>query len=412
MNERTVIGVVAGLVLGGVVGWFAGSVGTTDREAAAAELATVEGERDAVADEKAAAMTELETTKLRASRVDRELNDMRAALASAKAQADVAQAAVAAAVEEESAETDPERTPGLGEGQVFSFPEYDEYLAAMNWTEVGEHFGAMAPLLAEIFDAIAQGGQPSPEAIGSLQQHNGPLVTVAMKLHGKLPGETVNGALTHPSAAVNIIVSTLKSMGKPLSKEQVAALDRVGNDFVSEDRRRVEAYADDALTLRRQADESLLKGRFYDAAMATLTDEQHALLRPEATRGRVTADLFSAALVWAGRARPVPFKDRADLGEILAERMGRELGVEGEARDRLTATLADWAAGLPDELMTREPDVLWLKGLVPLDAIDLAAEQQIVLMNRLLVEVDLSEEAIGDLRGHNGVFVPTWRPEN
>ena len=61
--------------------------------------------------------------------------------------------------------------------------------------------------------------------------------------------------------------------------------------------------------------------------------------------------------------------------------------------------------------MTREPDALWLKGLVPIDVIDLAAKHQIVLMERMILEVDLSDEAISGLRGHSGIFVPTWRPE-
>ena len=62
--------------------------------------------------------------------------------------------------------------------------------------------------------------------------------------------------------------------------------------------------------------------------------------------------------------------------------------------------------------MTREPDTLWLKGMVPIDVIDAAAEQQIVLMEHILSDLDLSEEAAADLRRHSAVFVPTWRPRN
>ncbi len=410
VNGKLMIGIAAGLTVGVGAGWLAGGTATSDRDRIAEQLAVVELERDAVADENAAATTELEAVTRRVGRLDRELGAARAALAAAETELENTRAAVAEPdvaadiVAEDGADS------GLGQGQTFSFPEYDEHLAAVNWNDVGKHVSAMAPLLSEIFEAVSKGEQPSPEAIGGIQQHNGPLVTAAMTLHNKLPGETVNGAFTHPSAVVNMIASTLAAMGKPLSAEQLASLERVGCEFVAEDRRRVQSYSDDTLALRRHAEESLLKGRFYAAAMATLTDEQHTMLRPETTRGRITVDLFSASLVWVGRAKPIPFRDRAHLADILGERVGRELDLDAAGRERLSTLVSDWASDLPEEMVMREPDALWLKGLVPINAIDLAAQHQIELIDRMLAELDLSEEAAGGLREHKGVFVPTWRP--
>ena len=412
MSGKLIIGVAGGLVLGVAAGWLAGGSGTSEDPGAAERLAAVERERDDVAQAKDSVTAELESTKRQIARLDRELSTARTALASAEAQAKkaraVADAEAAATVDDVAAAAG---NSDLGDGQTFSFPEYDAQLSAVDWDAAGGHVGAMASLLAEVFDAVSRGEQPSAEAIGGIQQHNGPLVTIAMNFKDKLPGETVNGAFTHPAAVVNLIASTLEAVGKPLSDTQRAALERVGIEFVAEDRQRMQGYTDDTLALRRQADESELKGRFYKAAMGVLTDEQHALLRPEATRDRITADLFSATLVWVGQARPVPFRERADLAAGLTERLGRELGLEGEERARLEAVIAEWAAGLPAELMSREPDTLWLKGLVPLDAVDVAAEHQIVMMRNILTQVDLSDEAAAGLRSHTGVFVPTWRPE-
>ncbi len=410
MNGRVVMGVTVGLVVGVVAGWLGGGADTSDLERVEEQLVAVALERDAVAVEKADAMSNLETAERRLGRLDRELGAARAALAAADA-ARAAESAAAFADEVDAGEPDERGASALGQGQTFSFPEYDEHLAAIDWTDVGTHVGAMAPLLVELMDSVSKGERPSPEAVGGLQQHNGPLVTVAMTLYEKLPGETVNGAFTHPAAVVNIIASTLEAMDKPLTDEQRRALERVGNEFVTEDGRRVQSYGDDTLALRRHADESLLKGRFYAAAMAVLTDEQHALLRPEATRGRVTADLFSAALVWVGRAKPIPFTSRAGLAERLGGQIGRELGLEDEARARVSRAISDWVADLPEDMMTREPDALWLKGIVPIDVIDVAAEHQIVLMERMISDLDLPADAVEDLRQHSGVFIPTWRPE-
>ncbi len=414
MNGKLVIGASVGLVVGLGAGWLSGGAAAADRDEIAEQLKTVELERDTVAGERESATSELETVKRRLARLDRELNEARASLASTETKLEDAQAAaVAAAKTSVDLDDGGDHSHGngaLGEGQAFSFPAYDEHLSAVNWTDVGTHVGAMAKLLPEIIQAVSTGGQPSPEAVGGVQRHNGPLVTVAMTLHGKLPGETVNGAFSHPSAAVNMIATTLDAMGTPLTDEQVVALGRVGTEFVAEDERRRESYGDDTLAMRRHVEESLLKGRFYGAAMDVLTDEQHLLLRPELTRGRVTADLFSASLVWVGRARPIPFRTPAHLAEILVERVGRDLELEGDARQRFAALITDWVNGLPNELMTREPDAMWLKGLVPIDAIDAAAHEQVTLMERMIADLDLSDEAIAELREHAGVFIPTWRP--
>ncbi len=411
MNGRLLIGSAIGLVLGVGAGWLSASASVSEREGTAEELASVELERDAVATEKDTATAELETVTRRVARLDRDLNAARTALAAAEKQLEEARAAALTEAAGTTGELEDGSASGLGEGQAFSSPEYDEHLATVNWTDVGRHVGAMAPMLAEIIAAVSTGEQPSPEAIGGVQRHNGPLVTVAMTMHGKLPGETVNGAFSHPSAVVNMIVTTLAAMGQPLDKAQLAALGRVGSDFVAEDERRRQGYDENTLALRRHAEESLLKGRFYEAAMDVLTEEQHTALRPEVTRGRVTADLFSASLVWVGRARPVPFRDREHLAEILGERIGRDLDLEGGARDRWMAMVSDWVQGLPYDMLRREPDALWLRGLVPIDAIDFAAKHQLVLMDRMLSELDLSEEAVRELRDHVGAFVPTWRPE-
>lgn len=416
MSTKLTIGIVAGLAVGLGAGVLAGGGARSDRDDLTRALEEVERERDDLIEEQSAAKLELETVRRRLSNLDR---DHKAALAAAqeretaKAEKPVEDPALPETPEKPGpVRSDTVEGAGVGEGQTFSFPEYDEHLATVNWTEVGGNVGAMAPLLAQLMDGIEKGQSPSPEVVGSIQRHNGPLVTVAMKLHGKLPGETVNGAFTHPSAVVNIIAATLESMGKPLTEKQVASLERIGRESDAEDKRRIEGYDESTLALRRMADESLLKGRMYDASMAVLTQEQHDMLRPEATRGRVTVDLFSASLVWVARTRPIPFKDRAQLAEILGDRISRSLELEGDAKARLVKTVDDWTAGLPDELLAREPDALWLKGLMPIDAIDLSAQHQVVLMERILSDVELSEQSADELRGHKGVFVPTWRPNS
>jgi hypothetical protein len=382
-----------------------GGPDASEGERAQQQIADLQAQHDEVAADKDAAQAEIRSLKRRIGQLDRDLATARHALAAQDAPAEQPLEAEAADAPAE------EPTAALGNGQTYSFPEYDEALASIDWNDVGTHVAAMAPLLSEIMTAVARGEQPSPEAIGGAQQHNGPLVTVAMTLHGELPGETVNGAFTHPAVVVNTIVSTLETVGMPLDPDQIRALERVGNDYVAEDRQRLAAYTGETLTLQRQLDESLLKGRFYDAAMAILSDEQHEAIRPAATRGRMTVDLFSAALVWVGRAKPVPFQTRAALGERLGERLAQDLGTDGETRARVAQVVADWVDGLPEDMMVREPDALWLKGMMPIDAIDRAAEQQIVLIERLIRDCDLPEHAVAELRSHSGAMVPTWRPQ-
>ena len=210
MSTRMLIGVAGGLAVGLVAGWLSRGSDASGAEAPAQDVAELRSENARIAGEKDAASAEVKSLQRRIGQLDRELADARAAAAAA--------AETVAAAEPETApetETVDAEAADVPSGQAFSFPDFDEELAAVDWAEAGGHVAAMAPLLAEIMTAVANGEQPPPAAIGAVQQHNGPLVTIAMTLHGKLPGETVNGSQRDIAGVLNKAGNVLGMMPHP-----------------------------------------------------------------------------------------------------------------------------------------------------------------------------------------------------
>jgi hypothetical protein len=197
---------------------------------------------------------------------------------------------------------------------------------------------------------------------------------------------------------VNAIASTLEAAELPLTDEQVQSLQTVGVDFTTQDKARLAAYSDDDFQLQMMVDETVLKDRFFEQAFALLTPEQFEVLSPEETRDRTRVDIFSSALLWAGRVRMEQFSDDANLAEKVTGYLARGLELDESQKDTLHNVATDWVASLPTELKEGELDALAKNGMLPKDTVVGWATQVVELWRRAESKVELSDEARQELR--------------
>jgi SAM-dependent methyltransferase len=402
MKTKTVVFTVLGLGVGIVTGMVL-------TPSHAAELSQVQAEADAAAadaqtlvesrEQAGRKLAELKRNNESLARKNKTLENQAAALQKTYEELQAAHAAAQASQEPE--DTDDGKAP-------IPFPEWDEALALADWNkDVGENMSAMVPLISEIAKALDGGGTRPAEAVGNLQRHNGPLVAFGMKLnqHG-VPGTGVNGSITHPPVMVNAIAATLEAVGLPLDAAQLADLARISKTFAQRDKLRLADYDERTFALRKLVEEAKLKRTFFDEALAVLKADQLAAISPETTRGRVGADLFSEALLWAGRGSRMVFTDRAQLAEAMQDRTSRRLGLDPDTLDAANKVVLDWAESFPDSVLRVEIDALDKEGMYKSDRVAASAEQMLRLLENLVNDADLPEGKAAAVRsvGKTKVF--------
>lgn len=405
-------GLVA-LALGVGLGYLAASGGGADAPATdaatdapdpAAEVGRLEGEL-------ANARRDLESSRREARERAKALDASQAEIAGLRKELAAARSDLAAGHGEQvdDAAAGDDWRAGWADGPRYDYPDLDEALAEVNWVETAEDMSAMVGLISQIVDAQMNGKPVPTDAPGKIQQHNGRLVTVFMRLQkAGVPGSAVNGPITHPAVMVNAIAATLEAAGLPLSAEQSKSLGAVGTRYVADEAKRVAAYDERTLELRKSVDEAQLKGRFFDDAFALLSDAQRDALSPPVIRGRIRADLFSEGLLWVavGGRNLVGAKDGGDLAAKLTDRLARQLRPDDTANSAdIRAIVDNWIAGLPADVTELKLDEMALSGTLLAKDITRCADHVAKLYQRFLDELDLSDDQRKGIRETTGVFV-------
>lgn len=392
---RAAVAAVVGLILGFAAGWALAPVPPAVQEQ------VKELEEDVASTRKAAD----EAGELK-SRVERDARDGARRLAELEREAQASREVLEAALKEiedlraAAAAVVPLRDPG-DTGPAVPFEEFQEAFAAVDWRgQMGENIAALVPHIESLVDSLSKGEQPTPDAMGGVQRHNGPLLTAAMTLNNAgVPGDTVNSTFSHPSVMVNMLIAGLEAAGVPANAGQLADLERIGRDYVARDAKRRAAYDDSTYALRKSIDETRLKAEFFDAAFAVLTDEQLLRLRPQAVRDRTQLDIFSEAILWSGRLVPLEFSDRDDLKAQVRAAARRQLRIPADQQAGADAVVDAWVDALPDGSLTRSHDALSRLGMMPVEAVIEGAPLTLKLFESLvdtLVLDDLQREHIRD----------------
>lgn len=288
---------------------------------------------------------------------------------------------------------------------------YNGALKDVDWETIGTNLSQMTPLIRDIVRSIHARTPASPEAVGKLQQLNGPLLTAALKLDQEVPGVGVNGKFTDPAFMVNAMISALAAAALPLDDAQTRNLVATARRYMEEDHRRRAGYDDLTFTLRKLHEEAELKDRFFADAHALLTAEQREAISPEETDGRLRLALFSTSILYAPRTKVEHYRTEDQLAEIMLAASADILRIGEDDRDAARGVVKEWIAVMPEELKDWESNDLDIRGMVHTSRVTAWARQEHVLLTDLIVRLEILDEARrARARGVEYVLVPVKLP--
>lgn len=405
-GKTAVVGVVA-LVAGGAIGWLVSAPKVEEAQKRVAALEPVVKERDdakeAVSNlrsETQRAHDEVQRLAARDRELSAQVRDLQTALDAAKA--DLAKAkAPAAGAAGAAAEARKQR---------LSHPAFDDVLGKVDWNGVSEHIGAMTKVLSDLGVALSEGKSPDelpPETSESITKHNGPLVTVAVRLmQAKVPGTGANGSFTHPAFMSNAIIAVLEGAGKPLSDDQMTRISEISKRYVAEDAARLSRYDDATFQIRKVEEEGDLRERFFQEARGVLTAEQVELVSPAATRDRLQFDLFSAGILMYTVTRPVPYTTPAKFAEDVAKSLGGPLRLSDEQKTKLAVIAAEWTAALPGDITRPSENPFDKAGMLPTRNSLISATETRKLLERVARDLELQGDSLTGARRWGVVLMP------
>jgi len=288
----------------------------------------------------------------------------------------------------------------------FLFAGYEEVLKEVDWDTIGTNMSAMLPLMAELGKSAREGGELNPESLGKIQQHNGPLLSAALKFRDRLPGSSVNSKFTHPVFMANAMAATLESAGIPLSATQAQSLEALGARYAARDASRERGYGDDTFTLEKIIDEAELRDGFFREAFALMTSQQSDTLSPPATRGVLGLDLYSSGLLWAQQVGPIKAADGESLRTQFESRIMTQIGIPAERRVDLQPLLEEWVDGVPSDWLEGDQVSFFGQNLMQASYVLGCAKNQLELQKRMMSALGLDDDGVKKLRGVPGVAVP------
>jgi hypothetical protein len=331
-----------------------------------------------------------------------------------KLEAEVASAAVSEAPFDGPTRLAP--TPAEPEEEGTSPPffadRFDGAVRKLDWTVIGTNVSEMAKLIPEIIAYVAEGKSPPMDKATRIGQLNRPVLMEALKLGEEVPGTGVNGKFTNPAFILNTLAATLEQFKLPLSDAQQERLSALAEIHFREDRQRLAGYDDQTWELTKLLEEVELKSRFFDGCFEVLTAEQTEELVSPLVKNRIRADLFSEALVYAGRVDVFPFTDQTDLTAKVHGRIARLLtGADETLGERSLAPVTRWVQQLPTKELYAEANALDREGMITSDRATKWGHQVVGLLKSLVTELSLSPETAAGLRGLAGLAVPLSTPD-
>ncbi len=300
--------------------------------------------------------------------------------------------------------------PGASAKAAYAPASVKRALEGVDWAEAGVAITKLMPLLTKLEAALRDEVEMKAAEVAGISRWNSPLLALALRLEEqKVGGTGANGAFTHPSVIVNLLVSALAESGKPVSQAQLTMLSELGDRFLVDDERRTAGYNEETLALERTIGETELKQRFYESADALLTTEQRDILRPATLRGRLGVDLFSSGVIWHPLSRGVNFEKREDLASRMAAILLAQWEVPVEQRDVAEEAARTWANGFTDaELKLADDQVLRdsakvsggvAAGWAKLDLARASARQMLAMQRALLERLPVGSAAAKKIRG-------------
>lgn len=286
-------------------------------------------------------------------------------------------------------------------GLAATTPTFDK----ADWSALSGHVSEMARIMPRLRTSMQEGGQPSPEVIQALQEHNTPLAMFAVQAAAELKGTGPNGAYTHPAVIANLIRAALVQANDPLSADQEGEIVARGYAWATDEERRIRALGPDAPALAGTVGEVDNKQRFLDAVKAVLTPSQRGVLFHPETENRLGLDLLSPALVYMVGIAPAEETDAAKLGAKALATLLASSGLKDLDSGPLASIGERWIDELPRGREARPPADPELR-FPTVETIQGFARAQVAAMQRLIESGRLTPEQVTRLKKLGSVVAP------
>lgn len=298
----------------------------------------------------------------------------------------------------------PPATPEVAVAALFADARYPA-LDGVDWKLVGSVTSEMAPLLAQLLEAMEKTGEVPTELAVQIQSLNQKLVEqVPTMMKSGVPGFGPNGSYTHPLITANVLGSTLLASGLPLSDAQRTAIEGLARSFGVEN----QGIADQPreFELEHLVAEAEMKDRFYAEMSSQLTPEQLARIEPNGATSYDGGSLFRSSLMTRPYVEPVAAKDPADFARIAGNRLGEHLGLDEATTNQVRAVVERMARQSPELWAEKGTTVEQRLRMLKPGRTGAAMRRQLEVMREIQKQVKLTPEQRRRLAQQKQVFVP------
>jgi len=234
-------------------------------------------------------------------------------------------------------------------GPTFTFGETGklEAIREADWKEMAEADSVVQKCLIKIYECNQKGERAPDQVYIDLQENTEKVRKYEYRTISKMPTAAEhNGELTHPISMANLLATTLKLAGKPLSDAQVSSINALGEQFDADFNKQRAAYTEKTLRTQKMLDEYLLKDKFRDAMLALLDAEQYALVVVPAIFKVAGIDLHDVSLMIIHTSPIIAGATPAEISTKFTEFLVKRYSLSAEQKTQLAPALEGWMQDL------------------------------------------------------------------
>jgi RNA polymerase sigma factor (sigma-70 family) len=247
------------------------------------------------------------------------------------------------------AELKPYRDAEALRGPTFTFGETGklEAIREADWKEMAEADAVVQKCLIKMYECN-QKGEPIPDQVYiDMQENTEKVRKYEYRTIRKMPTAAEhNGELTNPISMANLLATTLKLAGKPLSDAQVSSISALGEQFETDFTKQRAAYTEKTLRTQKMLDEYLLKDKFRDAMLALLDAEQYALVVVPAVFKMAGLDLHDVTLMIVHTSPLITGATSAEISTKFTDFIVKRYNFSAEQKAQLAPALEGWMQDL------------------------------------------------------------------
>lgn len=153
-----------------------------------------------------------------------------------------------------------------------------------------------------------------------------------------------NGELTNPISMADLLATTLKLAGKPLSDAQVSSINALGEQFGADFTKLRASYTDKTPRTQKMLDEYQLKDKFRDAMLVLLDAREYELTVNAAIFKIAYLDLHEVTLMIIHTSPIISGAAPAEISGNFSELLVKRYSLNDAQKAQLAPILEAWLA--------------------------------------------------------------------